>query len=116
MPDSNDGSIRTSGVPFDPNKPTIYYFGGGNGVDGTSSIWGGDWSEKANFVSTRGSGIYDGYSPPYERWGDKLIVYLSEVAPDYKQQIQTMGFSTAASLQHRQQHILTQHIRMVGTM
>jgi parallel beta-helix repeat protein len=94
VPDTGDGSLRLSGIPFDLNKPTIIYFGGGNCADGAGGIWGGDWRVKANFIIPQGSGIYNGYSPPYKKWGDKLIVYLSSVAPDYKQPIQTMGYST----------------------
>ena len=47
-----------------------------------------DWYAKANFL-TIGS-----YGPPYYQYGDALITYLSIVAPNYTQPIQTMGFST----------------------
>lgn len=97
VPDTGDGSLMIGGIEFDPDKPTIVYFGGGNGSDGSSYIWGGEWSEKANFIIPIGSGQYDGYSPPYERWGDKLIVYLSSVAPNYNQAIQTSGYSTGGN-------------------
>ena len=93
VPDTGDGSLLLSDVPFDLNKPTIFYFGGGNGVSGGGAIWS-DWDEKVNFISCMGSGPRNGYSPPYKRWGDKLIVYLSSVAPGYTQPIQTLGFST----------------------
>ena len=43
---------------------------------------------KANWITV------DTYGPPYTKYGDMLMVYLSSVAPDYRQPIQTMGFST----------------------
>jgi len=50
--------------------------------------FGGVWEEKANWL-TVGS-----YGPAYNRYADMLIVYLSSVAPGYRQPIQTMGSST----------------------
>jgi hypothetical protein len=88
VPDTGDASLLFSGIPFDPDKPTVFHFGGGvNCTYGGGGIEQYGWPEKVNYISTKR------YSPPYKRWGDKLIVYLSGVAPNYNQPIQTLGFS-----------------------
>ncbi len=76
--------------PFDPDKPTIVAFGGGDCVTGGSLSFPSpsDWYENANFLTV------SSYGSPYELWADVLIAYLSSVAPDYTQPIQTIGFST----------------------
>ncbi|MHC4105855.1 MAG: PKD domain-containing protein, partial [Planctomycetota bacterium] len=75
--------------PFDPNKPTFVAFGGGYGCDyGGASGSSDNWDDKANVIT------FDEYYSYYSNhYGDKLIVYLSEVAPDYREPIQTIGFS-----------------------
>jgi azurin len=80
--------------PFDPNKPTIVYFGGGDCITGGGSWSSSYWEERANV-------FYFGYQPDdregpltYYKCGDLLIQYLSSVAPNYNQPIQTMGHST----------------------
>ncbi len=87
---------------FDPNKPTIIYFGGGDGVNGlpvyAQPLWNSAvWSQRANLLS-----FPDGYSadqdfagwPTYNRLSDAIIVYLSLVAPHCSHSIQTIGWST----------------------
>jgi hypothetical protein len=56
------------------------------------------WLSKANIIN-----FPNGYTPDsggnartYYKYGDMIIVYLSAVAPDYKQPIQTVGWSTGA--------------------
>ncbi|MCJ7778467.1 MAG: right-handed parallel beta-helix repeat-containing protein, partial [Sedimentisphaerales bacterium] len=79
---------------FDPNKPTIVFFGGGDCINGSGS-WGSDaWEEKANVINFTYQPDGSTTSPTYERCGDMLIVYLCRYAPDYRQPIQTMGHST----------------------
>lgn len=75
--------------PFDPKKPTIVAFGGGDCITGGGMAFSNpaDWYAKANFLTV------SSYGPPYYQCGDALIVYLSSVAPDYTQPIQTIGFS-----------------------
>jgi len=74
--------------PFNPNKATFVFFSGGNCITGGGGWYGGpEWESRANIISFL-------YGPPYERCGDKLIVYLNSVAPEYDQPIQTAGFST----------------------
>jgi len=88
---------------FDPNKPTFIWFDGG--YYGSDLSYGGGawnyyptniesnklWVEKANIIS------FDPYyydSPgKFSRCADIIIVYLSDVAPDYHQPIQTAGLS-----------------------
>jgi parallel beta-helix repeat protein len=75
--------------PFDPDKPTIVAFGGGDCIMGSGMAFSdpADWYAKVNFLTV------SSYGPPYYQYGDALIVYLSSVAPDYAQLIQTIGFS-----------------------
>ncbi|MCP4607255.1 MAG: hypothetical protein GY845_00880 [Planctomycetes bacterium] len=90
VPDFPGNDLIQMNPPFEPNKPTIVAFGGGNCVTGVAMVFSdpADWYAKANFL-TIGS-----YGPPYYQYGDALITYLSNVAPNYSQPIQTMGFST----------------------
>jgi hypothetical protein len=90
VPDFPGNDLVQVNPPFEPNKPTIVAFGGGDCVMGVSMVFSDpeDWYAKANFL-TIGS-----YGPPYYQYGDALITYLSSVAPDYTQPIQTIGFST----------------------
>jgi hypothetical protein len=75
--------------PFDPAKPTIVAFNGGNCETGSGMRFGGVWEQQANWIT-----VVDRYGPVYTKYADMLIVYLSSVAPDYRQPIQTMGWST----------------------
>jgi hypothetical protein len=75
--------------PFDPAKPTIVAFNGGNCTSGSGMRFGGVWEQQANWLT-----VVDRYGPPYTSYADMLIAYLSSVAPDYHQPIQTMGWST----------------------
>ncbi len=95
VPDFGADTLRLHKPPFDRNKPTFIYFGGGNCVTGSGS-WGSTaWFEKANIISFPNYGPDSGGGArTYYRYGDMIIVYLSSVAPDYKQPIQTSGYST----------------------
>jgi parallel beta-helix repeat protein len=98
VPDFGADTLRLENPPFDREKPTVIHFGGGNCITGSTYMsWGRpDWAEKANIIS------FTSYGPDpsvgglrtYYRNGDMIIVYLSSVAPDYNQLIQTMGLST----------------------
>jgi hypothetical protein len=80
--------------PFDPNKPTVVYFGGGDCINGSGS-WNSDaWEEKANVLVFSYRPDTPGTGPTYYKCGDVLVHYLSTVAPNYNQPIQTMGHST----------------------
>ncbi len=87
---------------FDTRKPTLIYYGGGNCTYGTvmhslCPIASSKWLSKANVISyPNGYSPDAGYesTPTYYHLGDMIIVYLSSVAPDYKQPIQTIGWST----------------------
>jgi hypothetical protein len=100
VPDFGPNSFRQQNPPFDANKPTIIYFGGGdctNGlaVDGWSPFTDA-WLSRANIIYFPNGYTPDSGSTPhtYYKYGDMIIVYLSAVAPDYKQPIQTVGWST----------------------
>ena len=101
VPNFGPNSFQQENPPFDANKPTIVYFGGGdctNGlaVDCVSPFTSPEWSSRANIIN-----FPDGYTPDigvgertYYKYGDMIIVYLSSVAPNYNQPIQTSGWST----------------------
>jgi len=107
VPNLGDSTWELENPPFDPDKPTIIYFDGGSCLTGAGGgIWGQpSWLAKANLISFYGlegpGNIPPNYvpdsaarPPTYYRCGDIIIAYLSSVAPDYKQPIQTIGWST----------------------
>jgi parallel beta-helix repeat protein len=83
-------SLTLVNPPFDPSKPTIVAFGGGDcNIGGSLTMPStSDWYDTANVLTP------PSYEPPYNQYGDVLIVFLSSMAPDYAQPIQTMGYST----------------------
>ncbi len=95
VPDSTGTNLRLeNNVPFDPNKPTVVFFGGGDCITGGGG-WNSDaWEEKANIISFSYQPDVPGAGPTYYKCGDLIIHYLSSVAPNYNQPIQTMGHST----------------------
>ena len=96
VPDFGANTLVQTNPPFDRNKPTLIYFGGGDCTDG-SGYWGGStWRDKANIISPPyySPDSYVGGARTYYKYGDMIIAYLSSVAPDYKQPIQTSGYST----------------------
>ncbi len=107
VPTLNEVTMVLENPAFDPEKPTIVYFGGGDCKIGLpNQSWNFPvWSSEANIVWSSKANIIDfpyGYVPDvnsvdpltYYRYGDIIIVYLSALAPDYRQPIQTMGWST----------------------
>ena len=100
VPDFGPNSFQQENPPFDADRPTIIYFGGGDCTNGLAvdswSPFTPDWLSRANIIY-----FPNGYTPDtgggrrtYYKYGDMIIVYLSAVAPDYKQPIQTIGWST----------------------
>jgi hypothetical protein len=90
---------------FDPEKPTVVFFHGGTSQQtGGGSLNSALWSEKANVISfpsyVADPGTFSGAQEDrsYARPGDMVIVYLSAVAPDYLQPIQTFGWSIGGLL------------------
>jgi hypothetical protein len=85
-------TMQLNNPPFDPEKPTMVGFGGGYSCEhGVSWLFGFGvhaWYEKVNVIT-----FDEWYSELYQDYGDLLIVYLSSVAGDYGQPIQTIGFS-----------------------
>ena len=104
VPDFGADTLRLENPPFDRNKPTRIYFGGGDCVTGGVGVYGlwstTAWTEEANVISfnTYGPDPSVGGLRTYYRYGDMIIVYLSSVAPDYRQPIQTSGWSTGGQL------------------
>jgi hypothetical protein len=98
VPDFGASTLQQENPPFDADKPTVIYFGGGDCRIGLSGQgWNASaWNTRANVIS-----FPNGYGPDsgggartYYKYGDMIIVYLSSMAPDYKQPIQTIGWST----------------------
>jgi parallel beta-helix repeat protein len=95
VPDFGQSNLKLQNDSFDTNKPTFIYFGGGNCVTGSGSWYASAWLKKANIISIPNYGPDSGGDDrTYYKYGDMIIVYLSSVAPDYKQPIQTSGYST----------------------
>ena len=80
--------------PFDPNKPTFIYFGGGDCITGSGSWSNSEWNKVANVLSFSYQPDPTDSGRTYYQYGDMIVKYLSEVAPNYNQMIQTSGHST----------------------
>ncbi|MGE5296236.1 MAG: PKD domain-containing protein, partial [Solirubrobacterales bacterium] len=101
VPYFGPSTLKLENPPFDANKPTVIYFGGGDCVNGNGGQpWPGGpaWTNGANVIDfpngyTRDSGTA---KRTYYKYGDMMIAYLSAVAPRYRQAIQTIGWSTGA--------------------
>jgi hypothetical protein len=100
VPDFGENLARHANPPFDPTKPTLIYFAGGDCIIGFPGYPAQNPSleSRTNVID-----FPNGYKPDnksgadwhtYYGCGDMIIVYLSSVAPDYKMPIQTIGFST----------------------
>jgi hypothetical protein len=88
VPNFGSNVLVLNNPPFDPARPTIVSFGGGNCSTGSGMTFGGVWDQQANWITV------NTYAPAYAKYGDMLVAYLSSVAPDYRKPIQTIGFST----------------------
>ena len=54
VPEFGPATLQQQNPPFDPNKPTVFYFSGGDCVTGFANeqAWGNPaWLEKANIVN-----------------------------------------------------------------
>jgi len=105
VPHFGKSILRLENDSFDPNKPTIIYFGGGDGVNGlpvyAEPPWNASvWNSRANIIS-----FPDGYEADanptgwhtYHGCGGMIITYLSSVAPNYSQPIHSIGWSTGGA-------------------
>jgi hypothetical protein len=94
LPPAGGNKMVLENSRFDPNKPTVSYFGGGDCVRGSGDWYADPWLDRANVF--RWNYVPDNATSDgtYERCGDVLLAYLYQAAPDYHQAIQTMGWST----------------------
>ncbi len=76
--------------PFRPDLPTMIGFGGGNCIDGGPFHLNAFWQERFNVISGE-------YFFPYADHAYQIMVLLSDLAPDYQESIQTVGFSTGGN-------------------
>ncbi len=90
VPDFGTSNLIQTNPPFDPGKPTIIGFGGASQHDWWFRVDPTPWYEKVNLIT------FSSYASR-RQCCDVVIVYLSSRAPDYKQPIQTMGFSAGGS-------------------
>ncbi|MBP8303432.1 MAG: hypothetical protein KBE04_04820 [Phycisphaerae bacterium] len=98
VPTFGDSTLRLENASFDPNKPTLIYFGGGMscGVGYPDQyVDSPDWISRTNVVGfpygyERDTGVV---ARTFYHYGDMMIVYLSSVAPCYTQAIQICGWS-----------------------
>ena len=96
VPRLGNDRLSLENEPFDPEKPTIVSFGGGNCDSGGQLALGDRWNPHANLFTgtfTRDVKSPSG-APTYFGYADQLVVMLSELAPHYSQPIQVIGFST----------------------
>ena len=109
-PDRNQ--LNLASPYFDPTRPTVVWFAGGDCVISAAADGGGGfyyaihplidtlaqaWWEAVNLIhfNYAPDGYPEtGYPGIYYRCADMLIAYLNEVAPHYDQLIETIGFST----------------------
>ncbi len=87
-------TYRLENSPFDPNKPTFIYFGGGDCINGSGSWSDSEWNDVVNVLSFSYQPDPTDSGRTYYKYGDMIVKYLSEVAPNYNQMIQTSGHST----------------------
>ncbi len=88
LPTFKDDTVYQVNPPFDPSKPTMIGFGGGNCNTGGGLSFNSGYRANANVITVTS------YKKPYTAYGDLIIDYLHRMAPDYDQPIQTAGFST----------------------
>jgi hypothetical protein len=97
VPDFGENGLKLANPSFDPDKPTLIRFSGGDCTFGYPPDGGtsAPLLTKYNVIT-----FPNGYRPDrgsfrtYQQVGDMVIVYLSAVAPAYEKPIQTTGFST----------------------
>jgi hypothetical protein len=81
LPVAAGSTLRLESPAFDPNKPTVVFFGGGNCITGGGGWNSAPWADKANIITWS-------YSPDnstgllrYERCGDILLGYRPRRPP-----------------------------------
>ncbi len=98
IPNITGRSLYLENDFFDVNKPTIIYLSGGDCYSGGGSWNSPPWEEGANILSFSYRPDVPGVNATYYLCGDMVIQYLSTVAPDYHQPVQTMGHSTGGQV------------------
>jgi hypothetical protein len=101
VPDFGANTLELVNDVFDPNKPTFVFFTGGS----TCADGGGDVIDDPGFLElVNHIGFPQGYTPDslvvprtFYKYANMIIVFLSSVAPDYHQLIQTCGFSAGGT-------------------
>jgi len=83
VPDFGANALTLQNESFDPQKPTLIYFGGGDCISGGGSVGHMSWVERANVISFPHYEPDPNYTPgdvdelrTYYRCGDMIIVYF----------------------------------------
>ena len=101
VPDFGANTLELVNEEFDENKPTFVFFTGGS----TCADGGGDVIDDPMFLElVNHIGFPQGYNPDsmttprtFYKYANMIIVFLSSVAPDYHQLIQSCGFSAGGT-------------------
>jgi len=100
VPYFGKSTLNLENDSFDPNRPTSVSFFGGITCSTSQPLPPGQVVEVPDWLHANVIDFFSGYQARMEgdirtffHYGDMLIVYLSSVAPDYKQMIQTTGWS-----------------------
>jgi predicted outer membrane repeat protein len=103
VPTFSESTMVLENGSFDPHKPTIIGFHGYDSSRWWKATTGGglwkfwEWDQRANVISfspyVADDAGSDKDTATYHRCADMIVVYLSAVAPDYDEYIQTMGHS-----------------------
>jgi hypothetical protein len=99
VPSMSHRSLELINPPFRPELPTLITFGGGDCVDGGPMRLEGVWRDRFNIIT-------GWYFHPYADHAYQVMVMLSEMAPEYDQAIQTIGFSTGGNPASRVANII----------
>jgi hypothetical protein len=96
IPKFEEGVLYQVNPPFDPSKPTIIAFAGGNCSEGGGQTPYVTHNQSVNMALRDKVNwlTVTSYEPPYISYGDMVIDYLYRMAPNYDQLIQTTGHST----------------------
>ncbi len=108
IPTTTSKTIMTiENPPFNVQKPTFVFFGGGYPPTGAGADWAtvadctaqarAAWYNNANILSWRQQ--QDDNFSTYYKWRhvvDLFLVYMSRIAPNYDKQIQVAGFSSGS--------------------
>jgi hypothetical protein len=100
VPYFGENTLNLQNDSFDPNRPTYVAFFGGIDCSTGMTVPPSQVGDLPDWFHANNIDFFSGYQARTEggmrtffHYGDMLLVYLSSVAPDYNQMIQTTGWS-----------------------